>query len=68
MGYFFQKFGPFHGLHPSHKMDQTNTGKRPIFSQKKSSIFFEKEYSVFFSRNFRKDVLKTLLGGRKTMN
>ena len=69
MGYFFQKFGPFHGLHPSHKMDQTTTGKRPIFSQKKScSIFFEKRIFRFFSRNFRKDFLKTLLRGRKTMN
>ena len=63
---FCQKFLPFHGLNPSHKMDQTTTGKQPyFFAKKKSSKFFEKKYYDFFSRNFPKDVLRTLLGAQK---
>ena len=43
--------------------------KMYFFVKKKScSKFFEKRIFRFFSRNFPKDVLKTLLTGRKAMN
>ena len=63
---FCQKFRPFHCLNPSHKMDQTTTGKQPYFFAKKScSKFFEKRIFRFFFSEFSKRCLKSSSKGRK---